>query len=111
MSDIKEIISYIFIFIGLGFNVIGCLGLVRFPDMYSRIQATTKCVTFGTCCILAGTIIKEGLTGGGIKALLCIVFLLLTAPAAGHALCKGAHIFGIKPWDKSVCDKYEEDKK
>lgn len=110
MNEAREIISYIFIFTGLGFDIIGCLGLIRFPDVYCRLQAATKCVTLGTCCILAGVIVTKGFTAGGIKALLCIIFLLLTAPAAAHALCKGAHAFGVKPWDKSVCDKYEEDK-
>jgi len=48
-----------------------------------------------------------GFTAAGIKALLCIVFLLLTAPVSAHALARGAHISGVKLWEKSVCDKYE----
>jgi multicomponent Na+:H+ antiporter subunit G len=51
-----------------------------------------------------------GFTGAGIKALLCILFLLLTSPVSAHALARGAHISGVKLWEKSACDKYEEDK-
>ena len=107
----SEIIGYTFIVIGLIFDVLGCLGLLRFPDVYNRLQATIKCVTFGTCSILVGALVIKGFSSTGIKAVLCIAFLLLTAPAAAHALSRGAHISGAKLWEKSVCDKYEEDKK
>ena len=65
--------------IGLVFDVIGCLGLVRLPDVYNRLQASTKCVTLGTCSILLGTWCMVGLTATGMKALLCIIFLLVTS--------------------------------
>ena len=106
----NNIIGMIFIGTGLFFDFFGCLGLVRLPDVYNRLQASTKCVTFGTCSILFGTFLMLGFTAGGIKALLCIIFLVLTSPVSAHALARGAHIFGIKLWQKSVCDKYEEDK-
>ena len=106
----SSIIGYTFIIIGLVFDVFGCIGLMRLPDVYNRLQATTKCVTLGTCSILFGALIIKGFTGAGIKALLCIIFLLLTAPVAAHALSRGAHASGVKLWEKSVCDKYEEDK-
>jgi len=94
---------------GLFFDLMGCIGLVRFPDIYNRLQASTKCVTFGTCSILFGTFLMLGPTAGGIKALLCMVFILLTSPVSAHALARGAHISGIKLWEGSVVDKYEED--
>ncbi len=106
----SEIIGYIFIVTGLIFDIFGCIGLIRLPDVYNRLQATTKCVTLGTCGILFGTMIIKGLTGTGIKALLCIVFLILTSPVAAHALARGAHVSGVRLWEKSVCDKYAEDK-
>jgi len=106
----SETIGYLFIVIGLVFDIFGCIGLIRLPDVYNRLQATTKCVTLGTCSILVGTVVIKGFSGAGIKAILCIIFLLLTAPVAAHALSRGAHISGVKLWDKSVCDKYAEDK-
>lgn len=106
----NEIIGYIFIVMGIGFDFIGCLGLIRFPDIYNRLQASTKCVTLGTCSILFGLFLFKGLSASGIKALLCIIFLVLTSPVAAHALARGAHKSGVKLWDKSVCDKYADDK-
>jgi len=106
----NEIIAYIFIGIGLAFDLFGCLGLVRLPDVYNRLQASTKCVTLGTCSILLGLFLFKGFTAGGIKAILCIIFIILTAPVSAHALARGAHKSGVKLWEKSVCDMYEEDK-
>lgn len=107
----SNIIGYVFILTGLAFDIFGCIGLLRLPDVYSRLQATTKCVTLGTCSILFGVLVIKGFSGIGVKALLCIIFLLLTSPVAAHALSRGAHIAGVKLWEGSVCDKYAEDKK
>lgn len=98
------------IVIGLLFDLLGCIGLIRLPDVYNRLQATTKCVTLGTCSILLGALVFKGLTTTGFKAILAIVFLMLTAPVAAHAIARGAHASGVKLWEKSVCDKYAEDK-
>ncbi|MFH1022742.1 MAG: monovalent cation/H(+) antiporter subunit G [Planctomycetota bacterium] len=95
--------------IGLFFDLMGCIGLVRFPDVYTRLHASTKCVTFGTCCVLFGAFLILGPSAGGVKALLCIAFLLLTAPVSAHALSRSAHKFGVKLWEKSVTDAYEKD--
>jgi len=105
-----NIIGLIFISIGLTFDVLGCLGLVRLPDVYCRLQAATKCVTLGTCSILFGTFLIVGFTAAGIKSLLCIIFVILTAPVAAHAIARGAHRAGVKLWKDSIVDKYAEDK-
>jgi len=102
------IIGMIFVVVGLAFDFFGCLGLVRFPDVYNRLQASTKCVTLGTCSILFGLFLFQGFSAGGIKALFCIGFLILTAPVSAHVLARGAHISGVKLWKGSVCDKYGE---
>lgn len=104
-----DTLGLIFIIIGLAFDIFGCLGLVRLPDVYNRLQAATKCVTMGTCSILFGTFLMVGFTAAGMKALLCIVFLVLTTPVAAHAIARGAHRSGVKLWSGSVVDQYGED--
>ncbi len=103
-------LGLIFISLGLVFDLIGALGLVRLPDVYNRLQAATKCVTLGTCSILFGAFLVAGPTAAGMKALLCMIFLLLTSPVAAHAIARGAHRSGVKLWERSVVDKYLEDK-
>jgi multicomponent Na+:H+ antiporter subunit G len=105
-----NIFGLIFIIVGLAFDLFGCLGLVRLPDVYNRLQAATKCVTMGTCSILFGSFLIVGFTAAGMKALLCIVFLMLTAPVAAHAIARGAHRSGIPLCPGSVVDRYAEDR-
>lgn len=106
----SNIIGLVLISVGFAFDVFGCLGLVRLPDVYNRLQAATKCITLGTCSILFGTFLIVGFTAAGIKSLLCIIFILFTSPTAAHAIARGAHKAGIKLWEGSVVDKYAEDK-
>ena len=106
----NNILGIVFIGIGLAFDLFGCLGLLRLPDVYNRLQAATKCVTLGTCSILFGTFLIVGICAAGFKALLCIVFLILTSPVAAHAVARGAHRAGVRLWEGSVVDKYLEDK-
>ena len=105
-----EKLGLVFIVVGLAFDIFGCLGLVRLPDVYNRLQASTKCVTLGTCSILFGAFLVAGFTATGMKALLAIVFLMLTAPVAAHAIARGAHRSGVKLAEGSIADAYAEDR-
>jgi multicomponent Na+:H+ antiporter subunit G len=96
----NEIVGVVFIIIGIIFDIAGCIGLIRLPDVYNRIQATTKSITLGTCSILLGAFIIKGFTSIGVKSVLCIMLLLFTAPAAAHALSRAADISEIKAWEK-----------
>ncbi len=89
--------------------VLGCLGLVRLPDVYNRLQAATKCVTLGVCSMLIGVIIQKGFSPMSGKALLCIVFILITSPTSAHALARGAYKSKVKLCNGTVCDYYKLD--
>jgi multicomponent Na+:H+ antiporter subunit G len=93
-------IGIIFIGIGLVFDFIGCLGLIRFPDVYNRLQASTKCVTFGTAGILFGTFIILGFNTAGIKCLLALVFLLFISPTSSHTIARASYKTGVKFWER-----------
>jgi len=105
-----DIIGYILIIIGILFNIFGCIGLVRFPDVYNRLQASTKCVTLGTILLLVGIALIDGWGSLAAKAIICAVFILITSPTAAHAIAKGAHAAGVELWENSVVDKYAEEK-
>jgi multicomponent Na+:H+ antiporter subunit G len=95
--------------LGVGFNVLGCIGLVRLPDVYNRLQAATKCVTLGTCLVLVGVMLMTESVPCGFKCLVCLAVIAITAPTAAHALARGAHLHGIRLWEGSVGDAYAED--
>ena len=102
-------LAYVIIAVGLAFDLFGCVGLVRLPDVYNRAQAATKCVTLGTCMVLLGTAIFGCWIADGsmvIKALICAVFVLITSPVGAHAVCRGAYIAGVPLWEGSVEDEF-----
>jgi multicomponent Na+:H+ antiporter subunit G len=103
--------AYILMGIGLLFDLFGCIGLIRLPDVYNRAQAATKCVTLGTCMILVGTALtgfSRGIAPMGIKAIICAAFILLTSPVAAHAVCRGAYLSGVPLWEGSVEDAFQD---
>lgn len=107
----SDVLGYILIVIGVLFNLFGGVGLVRFPDVYNRLQAATKCVTLGTVLLLVGVAVAAGIGPTAAKALICAVFILVTSPTAAHAIAKGAYASGVKLWDHSVVDKYGRESK
>ncbi len=104
-----DIAGYILIIIGILFDVFGCIGLIRFPDVYNRLQASTKCVTLGTILLLVGVAMVSASGPISAKAIICAVFILITSPTAAHAIAKGAYASGVKLWENSVTDKYAEE--
>ena len=112
MNDmaINQLIGLALIVVGVLFDVSGCVGLVRLPDVYNRIQASTKCVVLGTTLILVGALLWLGSTAALVKGLVCILFILVTSSTAAHALSRAAHRSGVDLWERSVLDRYAEDR-
>ena len=106
---LNQQIGLALIIIGVLFDVSGCVGLVRLPDVYNRIQASTKCVVLGTALLLLGAVIWLGTAAAVIKGLLCILFILITSSTAAHAMSRAAHRSGVELWEGSIVDRYAED--
>ncbi|MBN1159000.1 MAG: monovalent cation/H(+) antiporter subunit G [Bacteroidales bacterium] len=103
-----DVIFRILLVIGVLFNFFGCIGLIRLPDVYNRLQSATKCVTLGTCSILLSLAVKYGFSEIGLKALVAIPLLFFAATVAAHALVKGSYSFGVKLGEQSVIDEYKD---
>ena len=109
-------VSYVFIGIGLFFNLVGVFGLHRFPDMYTRLHAATKCTTFGSIFLIMAVIVQaagiwalEGTLSQSamcIRAVLVLVALLVTNATGAHAIARAAHRSGEKP-ARAVVDDLE----
>jgi len=105
----NEKIGLALIVIGVLFDLLGCVGLVRLPDVYNRIQASTKCVVLGTTLSLLGAMVWLGTAPVIVKGLICILFIQITSSTAAHALARAAHRSGVPLADGSVVDRYAED--
>lgn len=87
---------------GLFFFFTGTLGLLRFPDVYTRLHAAGKCDTLGAQLMLLGLAIVNGWNLVSIKLLLIVVFLFLANPTATHAMIRAAVNSGEAIWSKGT---------
>ena len=101
-------VGWILIVVGGAFDLLGCIGLVRLPDVYNRLQAATKCVTLGTIAILLGAALVSGSPSTAAKAIICAAFVMLTSPVGAHALARAAHRTGVELCEETVVDRYKE---
>ncbi len=97
---VTTIISYLFLAVGCFLIVVASIGIIRFPDVYSRIHPAGKSDTLGQAMIFIGLMIYEGLSFVSIKLLIIVIFIFITNPTATHALVNAAHAAGLKPWKK-----------
>ncbi|MGM0591366.1 MAG: monovalent cation/H(+) antiporter subunit G [Halobacteriota archaeon] len=82
---------------GVAFSAVALVGIVRLPDCYSRAHATSKAETLGAVLALVGAGVAFGKVGAAVKLTMLVVFLLLTSPAAAHAVVRSAHQQGVEP--------------
>ena len=92
--------------IGTIFLFLGSLGIFRLPDVYNRLQAGTKCTTFGSLFTIVGVGILEPCWFW--KCLIIALFILLTNPISNHALGRASCRSKIPLCDRSVVDKSRE---
>lgn len=92
-------------------TLIASIGVIRFPDVYTRAHATTKSTTLGILCILLGAFVYFFFTHNliSVRLLLGIVFVFLTAPVAGHFIIRSAHRSGVPLAKISVRDDLADD--
>jgi multicomponent Na+:H+ antiporter subunit G len=108
--EIGKIIVAILIVLGALFNLLGAIGLLRLPDVYLRSHAATKSATLGVVCILAGAFIFFWIDTKVMNArlLLGLVFVFITAPVAGHLICRAAYRTKVPLWEKSIQDDLKD---
>ncbi|MDQ7815842.1 MAG: monovalent cation/H(+) antiporter subunit G [Melioribacteraceae bacterium] len=100
MSEVKDLLTILFLLLGAFFMLIGSIGVIRLPDFFTRSHATSKSDTLGIMLIVVGLICHEGLVLNSLKLMIIFVFIALANPVGSHALARAAFKFGIKPWFK-----------
>ena len=114
IGEIFDIIIYILLGVGVFFNILAGVGLLRFPDVYTRLHAGTKCTTFGSI-FLVGSVILLGLktwlwnndVNGSVIAIhsaIALIAILITNPTGAHAIARAAHRSGVEPVGAVVDD-------
>lgn len=97
-------ITGVILIIAAIFNLIAAIGLLRLPDVYTRMHAASKAGTFGSGLMLVAIAIHAGEINIASRALAGVAFFLLTAPISAHLLARAAYVAGIEPWSGTVRD-------
>jgi len=92
--------------VGLAFSLSGVVGIMRMPDVYTRIQCSSKTVTMGAIPVLIALVLAEGpISNYGGRALIVAFLLLVVNPLASHALGRAAYKRRVPMWPRSVLDQ------
>ena len=94
MAQVLDIISWIMMLGGGAFVLVGGIGILRLPDLYTRMHAAGVTDSIAPILILSGIILQAGITLAGIKLAAILLFLLLTGPTATNALASAALLAG-----------------
>ena len=105
METVYGILTILFLVGGSFFALTAAVGILKMPDFYSRVHPAGKSDTLAQMLIMAGLFLQvfhmeDFGFHAGIKLILIILFLFITAPTAIHAITKAAHVDGIKVWEK-----------
>ncbi len=106
----SDALAIFFALCGTFFMFVGAVGIVRFPDAYNRLHASSKCSTLGVMGLALAAVFHVGTLAVTTKAIMTIIFALVASPVGSHMLAKAAHLNGMKPWDRQLSDELQQDK-
>ncbi len=97
LETIVFVLSWIFIISGSIFLIIGAVGILRFPDFWSRLHAAAIIDSAAAGLLFAGMIMQGGFTFVTAKLLLIGIFMFITGPTSTHAVANAAYVSGSRP--------------
>lgn len=92
---VAELMGGVMVLAGVFFCIVGAVGMLRFPDFYTRTHAASITDTLGAGLVLWGLLLYAGPTLVGVKLIMVAILILITSPTAGHALVKAAYANGV----------------
>lgn len=104
IEDILDWISAVLVAVGVVTMILAAVGLTRMPDIYMRIQASTKASTLGIAAIFTAVAIQFGGMAGIARSMALVAFVVLTVPVAGHALGLAARHLRLPMWERTAFD-------
>ena len=92
---LASVLVLVLLLVGGFFLTVGTVGLLRLPNVYNRLHATSKATTLGASSFALAAWVYFGPAGPGLKALVTVVFLFVTAPTGGHMISRAAERMGV----------------
>jgi multicomponent Na+:H+ antiporter subunit G len=109
MAELAGVLMVALMVLGALLILIAAVGILRMPDLLTRMHASSKAGTLGTILILAGVALAHGELGIAVRAVLVIAFLFLTAPVAAHVIARAAQRSGSAKSTELVIDEWSDD--
>ena len=106
MIDILTSILWLF---GALFALLAAVGVARMPDVFTRMQASTKASSLGVGCFLIGAALQFGDVASFIRAGSIVAFVLLTTPVAAHVIARASYLAEVPLWEGTVLDERRRD--
>jgi multicomponent Na+:H+ antiporter subunit G len=104
-----EWLTGVLVLLGATLVLLAAVGILRLPDLFTRMQASTKASTLGLGCLLAGTAIELADFSSLIRAMSIGAFVLLTSPVSTHVIARAAYLTRVPLWRSTVVDEWRED--
>ena len=104
-----EILTSIMWIAGSAFALLAAVGVLRLPDVFTRMQASTKASTLGLGCLLIGAALQLGDFGSSIRLASIGAFLLLTTSVAAHVIARASYLADVPLWEGTVLDERGRD--
>lgn len=108
MSDARGLAVLVFASIGCVFVLLAAVGVLRMPDLFSRMQASSKAATLGTICTMLALVVHFGTLAVVIRVVVLTVFLFLTVPIAAHLIARAGYRSGAELEPDAVIDDAAE---
>jgi multicomponent Na+:H+ antiporter subunit G len=93
---------------GATLMLLAAVGVVRMPDVFSRMQAATKASSLGIGCMMLAVAVYFGDLAITTRVLMIVVFVFLTAPVSAHMIGRAAYRVGVPPWKGTVIDELRD---
>ena len=106
MTDIVTAIVWL---VGSAFSLLAAVGVLRMPDVFTRMQASTKASTLGLGCLLIGAALQMGDFASFVRVASIGAFVLLTTPVAGHVIARAAYFADVPLWEGTMLDERKRD--
>ncbi len=102
---LDEALTALLLLTGAFFMFVGSVGIVRMPDLFMRMSATTKSVTLGVSFSLLAVALHFNDQSVGARALATILFVYITAPVAAHMIARAGYARGVALWEGTIADE------
>jgi multicomponent Na+:H+ antiporter subunit G len=96
--------------VGATLVLLAAVGIVRMPDLFTRMQAATKASTLGLGCLLAAAAISLADSSALVRAVSIGAFVMLTSPVSNHVIARAAYLTRVPLWSGTVTDEWEADR-